>query len=310
MGRTATLAAASLCALSCSSHDAQPAPTPASTVNASPPIEAVLFAYGAADGHIWIVDGSTGVRTQITHGDGGVDFDPHWSPDGQQLVFRTERVHPPDPTGTGYDGIFVIRVDGTDEHAVNPAGGGLFPAWSPDGATIMFSSPRPDGREGLFTVRPDGTGLRDLATYGEHVGWSPDGRQLLVDRNASSGTQNWDIWIGAADATNLRQLTTATGDDHFAAWSPDGARVLFTTQRNGDDEVWVMNADGTGQQPVIGRPGTQSGEGWLPDGRILFADHPAAGDGVRWYVANPDGTDEHTLPYLDDIEGPLDWRRK
>ena len=45
-------------------------------------------------------------------GDGGPDFDPHWSPDGDRLVIRTERSHPPDPTSTGYNGIFVIDADG------------------------------------------------------------------------------------------------------------------------------------------------------------------------------------------------------
>jgi WD40-like Beta Propeller Repeat len=59
------------------------------------------FAYGTDVGHIWVVDAATGKRTQVTHGRAGTDFDPHWSPDGKRLVFRTERFHPPDPDQHG-----------------------------------------------------------------------------------------------------------------------------------------------------------------------------------------------------------------
>ncbi len=283
----------------------QPAAT--NTTPASATLE-VTFAYSGPDGHIWTVNASTGARSQVTHGNGGIDFDPHWSPDGRQLVFRTERFHAPDPTGTGYNGIFVVRADGTDERAINPPGGGLFPAWSPDGATIMFSSPRPDGSEGLFSVHPDGTGLRDLATYGEHVAWSPDGTQLLVDRKAPGQPQNWDIWRSAADLHDLRQLTMEPGDDHFGAWSRDGRRIVFTTHRSGTGDVWTMNSDGSQQRPLVVRDGAQSAEAWLPDGHILFTDYPPAG-GAHWYAIGPDGTGLRTVPVLEGIQGPVDWTR-
>ena len=107
------------------------APVSVSQLEAAPTVTdlAGRFAYGTAKGDIWVVDVATGTRTQLTHGRGVIDFDPHWSPDGKQLVFRSERFHAPDPTSTGYNGIFVINADSTGEHAVNPPGGGLFPEW-------------------------------------------------------------------------------------------------------------------------------------------------------------------------------------
>jgi Tol biopolymer transport system component len=75
------------------------------------------FAYGTDVDHIWVVDAVTGQRTQVTHGRGSIDVDPHRSPDGERLVFRSERFHAPDPTSTSYDGIFVINGDGTGEHS-------------------------------------------------------------------------------------------------------------------------------------------------------------------------------------------------
>ena len=129
---SALLLAASLLA-GCQSAAVRPTPTPSRTVvgpvsvsqlKAAPTVSdlAGRFAYGTAKGDIWVVDVATGKRTQLTHGRGVIDFDPHWSPDGKQLVFRSERFHAPDPTSTGYNGIFVINADGTGEHTVNPPG--------------------------------------------------------------------------------------------------------------------------------------------------------------------------------------------
>ena len=48
-----------------------------------------------------------------------------------------------------------------------------------------------------------------------------------------------------ADGTNLTQLTNNTSRDIPPSWSPDGKRVAFVSDRDGNDEIYVMNADGT-----------------------------------------------------------------
>jgi Tol biopolymer transport system component len=221
------------------------------------------------------------------------------------LVFRTERLRPPDPTSTGYNGIFVIDADGSHERAVNPPGGGLFPEWSPTNR-IVFSSPRPDGSEGLYAVRPDGSGLRDLRTYAEHVTWSPDDTATLLDRNdGSRGQQDWNIWRATATFEHPHRLTSAVGDDHFAGWSPDATRIAFSTTRTDDGDVWLMRSDGTDQTPLVTGAGAQSAEAWLPDGRILIADHSRTR--TAWYLLHPDGSAPEAVPQLAGQEGPVDY---
>jgi len=118
------------------------APVSVSQLTAAPTVTdlAGRFAYGTDVGHIWVVDAVTGQRTQVTHGRGGIDFDPHWSPDGERLVFRSERFHAPDPTSTSYDGIFVINADGTGEHSREDIGKPAVEPWCTSDTTGYIES--------------------------------------------------------------------------------------------------------------------------------------------------------------------------
>ena len=49
-----------------------------------------------------------------------------------------------------------------------------------------------------------------------------------------------------ADGQNVTRLTDSPSQDRSPTWSPDGLRIAFTSDRDGDDEVYIMNADGTG----------------------------------------------------------------
>ena len=50
-----------------------------------------------------------------------------------------------------------------------------------------------------------------------------------------------------ADGTGQARLTNNAAYDSDPSWSPDGSRIAFNSDRDGNYEVYVMNADGTGQ---------------------------------------------------------------
>ena len=54
-----------------------------------------------------------------------------------------------------------------------------------------------------------------------------------------------------ADGTDVRQLTDNDDQDFFPIWSPDGAAIVFSSDRNGAVELFLMDAAGGNQRPLI-----------------------------------------------------------
>ena len=58
--------------------------------------------------------------------------------------------------------------------------------------------------------------------------------------------QGDEIYTIMTDGTGLTRITFNSFDDDEPAWSPDGTRLAFRSDRDGDNEIYVINADGTG----------------------------------------------------------------
>lgn len=168
-------------------------------------------------------DGS-GVRQVIHHkaaSDTG-DGQAAWSPDGTHLVFTREH-----PQGTTT--IFTAKVDGTDVHQVTPAGMSVNdPAWSPDGTLIAFQSPADPAegvQQGIYTIRPDGTDLRNLTGYdvsiggSNHASWSPDGSQIVFSHFPSTNGVA-DLFVVNRDGTDVHLLSATSLNENAPAWGP------------------------------------------------------------------------------------------
>ncbi|MBA3733797.1 MAG: PD40 domain-containing protein [Actinobacteria bacterium] len=78
-------------------------------------------------------------------------------------------------------------------------------------------------------------------------------------------------------------------------WSPDGSKLAFQSDRDGQSEIYVMNPDGTGQPRLTNDPGNDTSPAWSADGStILFTtDRDGVGADRKIFVMNPDGTGRH-----------------
>ena len=79
------------------------------------------------------------------------------------------------------------------------------------------------------------------------------------------------------------------GDVQTPAWSPDGRKLAFVSQRDGNSEIYVMNADGSAQENLTRQPASDSHPSWSPDGRkLVFVSRRDGNSEI--YVMNADGS--------------------
>jgi TolB protein len=81
----------------------------------------------------------------------------------------------------------------------------------------------------------------------------------------------FEIYSLNEPAQELRRLTSHPAEDVFPAWSPEGRRIAFASNRTGNEEVFSIGADGTGLRNLTHHPAADIQPCWSPDGsRIAF----------------------------------------
>ncbi|UCG62066.1 MAG: PD40 domain-containing protein [Candidatus Zixiibacteriota bacterium] len=186
---------------------------------------------------------------------------PHWSADGEKIVFAGfYDYETPDQNNE----IFVINVDGTGltRLTYNPASDGA-PCWSPNGRKIAFLSTR-DGNSEVYVMNADGTEQTNLTNCEEaddgRPDWSPDGKKIAFDSNRYGRNE---IFVMNADGSEQICLTDNPARKRRAAWSPCGKMIAFESYRSGDSEIYVINADGTGQTQITDNSSNETWVDWV-----------------------------------------------
>jgi Tol biopolymer transport system component len=98
--------------------------------------------------------------------------------------------------------------------------------------------------------------------------FSPDGKRLALD--ISDGKRR-DIWVYEWERDTLVRLTFAGEANRFPVWTPDGQRIVYSSQeKGGAPNLWWIRADGAGNaQRLAETKGTQYAGSWRPDGKVL-----------------------------------------
>jgi Tol biopolymer transport system component len=95
----------------------------------------------------------------------------------------------------------------------------------------------------------------------------------------------------AGEGGGLVQLTHEPGYDAECSYSPDGSRILFVSDRDGDPDVYVMDADGRNVRQLTNAPGYDGGPFFSPDGRwIAYRTDRLEKDMLQIHVMKADGS--------------------
>lgn len=190
---------------------------------------------------------------------------PVWSPDGQRLAFLVgEGVR----SVGGRWVLYTVRTDGTELTRIAEA---VVPSvWSPDGKYLTFARAseihaesgemeevgEADKSTGIYTVRADGTDMRQLLAPPTEewnvtqIAWSPDGSELLI-------VSDQQVLITQADGTVLRSFEIPGSLEVWrqVAWSPDGSRIaVFVNSEFSNPEppqLYTVARDGTDRRDLM-----------------------------------------------------------
>jgi Tol biopolymer transport system component len=146
---------------------------------------------------------------------------------------------------------------------------------SDNGSIAYRSTATPPRRQFVWFDR-SGNEIAKLgdATFMASPSLSPDGSRVLGYRgNPVDG--NIDVWTLDTRRGVFTRLTDDPSDDVVPAWSPDGGRIAFSSNRKGTHNIYVKSADGSSSDELIFEsPGEKSVTHWTSDGRfVLFDSH-------------------------------------
>ena len=202
---------------------------------------------------------------------------------------------------TGDTEIFVVDAATGDAFNVSKAPNSeeRYPAWSPDGKRVVFTSNREDGKTyHLYAANADGSRLKKITNLpaGSVVywaSWTADGKYIFFNEGTTS-----TIYRINADGTGLKQMTE--GRDGNV--SPDGKKIVYTQKGAKGFGVWTMNTDGTNRQQIIPNESEIGGIApvWSADGqKIAFSGQ--AGEFVEIFTCNANGSDLKQVTTLKQI---------
>ncbi len=238
--------------------------------------------------NIFLVSAETGEKQKLLTSPNQFNGDskPEFSPDGQWLAFiRSSNV--------AVEDIYLVSVSGGEPRRVtsdNQRIDGL--DWTADGREIVFSSTR-GGPYGLWRVSISGGAPEALPGVGENA-YGP-----VVSRHGNYlayvyRKQDVNIWRAGGPNSTVKnspptRLIASTREDLSPAYSPDGKRIAFASDRSGSLEIWICDSEGSNPVQVTnfgsGHNGTPR---WSPDGQRIAFDARVTGSSDI-YVVTADG---------------------
>ena len=202
-----------------------------SNINFSPDGNLLAFSlYGEGKSNIYIKQISSGEPIKITDGK-WFDASPLWSPDGQRILFISNR--------NGQEGVWAVSYLGGSPVLLKaidlPQGAGL-KKWSKDGRTIYYEA---NGNLYTFNLEDAQTTLVTspvrLNSYNYTI--SPNEEMIAY---VTIENEKEKIWIQSLSGGEPRQITYTNNHNWNPVWFPDNQRLAYSSDQNGNFQIYVF----------------------------------------------------------------------
>ena len=286
--------------------DTKPSPTTPDSSGAAPPPdlirpfptglggELVFQSDRTGRTELYRLDLAAGRLTALAPNPASRDEGARWSPDGTQIVFKSDR----GSVGTAPQGdrpdlhLWLVRADGTGlRRLTDGPGSDGDPSWMPDGRSILFTSNR-DSRGDIYRVwLADGRIerlTRNLAGRAIMPAVAPDGRRVAFAGQTLVRRKFWEYQIYLLDLTSGEaQLLPTSGGACWPAWSPDGRRLLSVGLDEEPSALILRDLATNTRQPFVAHPKLWSYyPDWSSNGQfVAFSVSPAHHKGEDWDLA-------------------------
>ena len=218
----------------------------------------------------------------------------YWAPDGQRLVFQSER-----EPGNPFYQIYTLDLGTGDTSRISPGHGKTTCAFfRPGSDQILFASTHHDPRSRMLQQAE-----LDFRASGQE-------RRYAWDYDPE-----FDIYSASEDSGQFTRLTDARGYDAEASYSPDGEWIVFSSMRDAYNrtltapeqqqldvdpsyfaEIYIMHADGSDERRLTDVIGYDGGPFFSPDGtHIVWRRFDAQGLIADVWTMKPDGTEARQI---------------
>lgn len=260
------------------------------------------------DTEIYSMHADGGDPIRLTR-NGATDFSPRWSPDGERILFLSNRA--PGTSGAASIELFVMSSDGSDvtrlttNDVLESA-----PSWSPDGARILYSTEGSRGK--IFVMNADGSNVVQITDNGwadSVPQWSPDGSRIAFLGSPLGWSQIFTVTPEGTGRTRVPHQIV--GMVKSFSWAPDSKNIVYEYGEWPYGGIYrSVSIPTPGVTPVLlaswelypGRPV------WSPDGGLIAFTIGVSGNSEIFTMRATDGGDRRNITNSPATDLIADWK--
>ena len=201
---------------------------------------------------------------------------PAFSPDGKTIIFTNFRKGYNKPPSDLYT--YNIETKELKELIADGSSNVNLPGecWNGTLKSILFSSDR-EPHDEIFRIPENGTTGDEIKITNRQDSvafeptFSPDGTQIVFESHKLDEEKNGVITKYKLDGTSGYRMLTPLGEDcKQPNWSPNGDKILYQKEENGQWDIWIMNTDGTEKTKITNFEGSKTDAVFTSDGQYII----------------------------------------